>query len=144
MPQNENSKKRKGANSHILTYTLPKLHTTKNWYVDFSCLDPAEGKMRRKKYMLDAIEKLSDRRHRAKELIAQLTHRLVNGWNPWAEVSSERMYTKFTQVTGQYIKYIEKLTGNGTMKKKTGYDYQSRLNMLSEYNNSRAIPILYH
>ena len=56
------SKTRKGASiNNIVDYTLPKLHTGKNWYVDFTCFDPADGRMRRKKYMLDSIDKVSDR-----------------------------------------------------------------------------------
>ena len=129
------SKTRKGASlKEVITYTLPKLHTGKNWYVDFLAYDPVEGKMRRKKYMLDS---------RAIEIIATLTAKLRNGWNPWAEASTERQYARFDDVTALYLKYIDKLTANGTLKKKTAYDYQSRMNMLQEYNMSRAVPILY-
>ena len=42
-----------------------------------------------------------------------------------------------------YVRYIEKLTKNGTLKKKTSYDYMSRVRMLMEYNESRRIPIVY-
>lgn len=138
------SKSRKGASiNNIVDYTLPKLHTGKNWYVDFTCFDPADGRMRRKKYMLDSIEKISDRKKRAAEIIANATARLRNGWNPWAEASNERQYAKFSEVTSTYIKYIEKLATNNTLKKKTSYDYQSRMNMLLEYNTSRSTPIVY-
>lgn len=138
------SKTRKGSSIYnIVDYTLPKLHTGKNWYVDFTCFDPADGKMRRKKYMLDSIEKISDRKKRAAEIIANTTTRLRNGWNPWAEASTERQYSKFSEVTSLYIRYIEKLTSNNTLKKKTAYDYQSRMNMLLEYNTTKAIPIIY-
>lgn len=138
------NKTRKGAPvKDIVTYTLPKLHTGKNWYVDFQCYDPADGRMRRKKYMLDSIKKASDRRKRAVEIIANATARLKNGWNPWAEASNDRQYTQFTDVTALYSKYIAKLTANNTLKKKTAYDYLSRLNMLLEYNGSRGVPITY-
>lgn len=137
-------KTRKGSPiNNIVDYTLPKLHTGKNWYVDFTCFDPADGKMRRKKYMLDSIEKVSDRRKRAAEIIANATARLRSGWNPWAEASTERQYTKLSEVVSLYIRYIEKLTSNNTLKKKTSYDYQSRMNMLLEYNSTRSIPIVY-
>lgn len=137
-------KTRKGASiNNIVDYTLPKLHTGKNWYVDFSCFDPVDGKMRRKKYMLDSIAKVSDRKKRAAEIIANATARLKKGWNPWAEASTERQYSKFAEVTSLYIRYIEKLTDNNTLKKKTAYDYQSRMNMLLEYNSTRSTPIIY-
>lgn len=138
------SKTRKGSSiNNIIDYTLPKLHTGKNWYVDFTCFDPADGKMRRKKYMLDSIPKTSERKKRAAEIIANATARLRNGWNPWAEASTERQYCKFSEVTSLYIRYIEKLTSNNTLKQKTSYDYQSRMNMLLEYNSGRSLPIIY-
>lgn len=44
------SKTRKGASiKEVVTYTLPKLHTGKNWYVDFTCYDPVDGKDASKK-----------------------------------------------------------------------------------------------
>lgn len=138
------SKTRKGSTiNNIVDYTLPKLHTGKNWYVDFTCFDPADGKMRRKKYMLDSIAKISDRKKRAAEIISNATSRLRSGWNPWIEASTERQYAKFSEVTSLYIRYIEKLTSNNTLKKKTAYDYQSRMNMLLEYNSTRSNPITY-
>ena len=45
------STKRKGASLYnIVPYTLPQLHTGKNWYIDFKAYDPIEQKMKRKKY----------------------------------------------------------------------------------------------
>lgn len=138
------SKTRKGASiNNIVDYTLPKLHTGKNWYVDFTCFDPADGRMRRKKYMLDSISKISERKKRAAEIIGNLTAQLRRGWNPWAEASSERQYAKFSDVASLYIRYIEKLCANNTLKMKTLYDYQSRMKMLIEYNSTRSAPIIY-
>lgn len=43
------STKRRGASlNSIIPYTLPKLHTGKNWYIDFKAYDPLEQKMKRK------------------------------------------------------------------------------------------------
>lgn len=138
------SQKRKSNSiKEIIGYTLPKLHTGKNWYVDFMAYDPAEGRMKRKKYMLDSIGKASDKKKRAAEIIATVMERLHNGWNPWAEATTDRQYAKFTEVIDMYVRYIEKLTKNGTLKKKTSYDYMSRVRMLMEYNESRRIPIVY-
>ena len=136
-------KTRKGASiKDVVTYTLPKLHSGKNWYVDFQCYDPIDGRMRRKKFMLDSITKISERKKRAAEIIANTTNRLRQGWNPWIEATTERLYAQFPEVTSHYIRYIEKLTASNTLKKKTSYDYQSRMNMLLEYNLSR--PAFYH
>lgn len=46
----------------VIPYTQPKLHTGKSWYVDFVSYDPLEQKMKRKKYMLDGIKKVSERK----------------------------------------------------------------------------------
>ena len=58
--------------SEVLTFTYPKLHTGKTWYIDFMSFDPAEGKMKRKKYMLDSIPKITERRKRAAEVFERL------------------------------------------------------------------------
>lgn len=138
------SKIRKGASiSEVISYTLPKLHVGKNWYVDFLCYDPLEGRMKRKKYMLDSIQKQSERKRRATEIITNCTLRLRSGWNPWAEVSGSRQYTKLTDICELYVKYLDKLMVSKTIKVKTNTDYKSRLNILIEYNNSLAIPIIY-
>lgn len=136
------TQKRKGAPLHtVIHYTLPKLHTGKMWYVDFRALDPADGRMKRKKYMLSGIVKLSDRRRRAVELIANLSMRLYTGWNPWTEATDERHFTKYNDILDLYIRFLSKLNASGVMKQKTFYDYQSRLKVLREYNDARAHPI---
>lgn len=74
------SRQRKGSPlAAIVSYTLPKLHTGKNWYVDFTCYDPAEQKMKRKKYMLDGIAKVTERRKMAADIITSVTHACVPG-----------------------------------------------------------------
>ncbi len=137
-------KRRKGASpSEILNYTLPKLHTGRSWYVDFKCFDPACGQMKRKKYMLDSIRKVSDRKERAAEIMANVTVRLRKGWTPWADVSDRRGYAQLKDVLDLYRSHILKMLAAGSMKKKTHYDYTSRLNHLQEFISSRAIPIIY-
>lgn len=79
--------------SEVLSFTYPKLHTGKSWYVDFTSFDPATGTMRRKKYMLDGIPKITDRRKRAQEIIESLLKMLRAGWSPWVQVNDNRGYT---------------------------------------------------
>lgn len=138
------SKKRKGASlNEVISYTLPTLHSGKNWYVDFLCYDPLEEKMKRKKFMLDSIKKPSERKKRAAEIIANCTNRLRSGWNPWAEASNSRLYMKFSDVCELYVRYLNKLTATEVLKRKTNIDYQSRMNILVEYNQNMALPIIY-
>lgn len=138
------TKLRKGAPlSDILSYTLPKLHTGKTWYVDFMCYDPSEQKMKRKKYMLDGIEKITERRKRAADIIASVTSRLRSGWNPWVELSNSRQYAKVDAVLELYEKYLRKLFDTKAIKENTYLDYNKRIRVLKEYMQKHAMPILY-
>jgi hypothetical protein len=47
--------------SELLGFTYPKLHDGKSWYVDFYAVDPSTGEMRRKKYKLDGLKKVSEK-----------------------------------------------------------------------------------
>lgn len=135
---------RKGAPlTEILSYTLPRLHTGKNWYVDFSCYDPAEQKMKRKKYMLDGIYKVRNRKKMAADIIASLTNRLRTGWNPWSELSNSRQYAKVSAVLDLYVKYLQKLRNTNAIKENTYLDYTKRLRVLKEYMQNHAMPIMY-
>lgn len=136
--------KRKGASvDNIIGYTLPKLHTGKNWYIDFKAFDPLEQTMKRKKYMLDGIDKLSERKQRAAEVITNLTNQLRTGWNPWADTSNSRQYTQFIDIIQLYYKYITKLYKSHVFKETTFLDYKKRIKMLAEYNEKRLKPIIY-
>ena len=53
---------KKNSLAEVLGFTYPKLHTRKSWYIDFCSYDPSQGKMRRKKYMLDCISRVTERR----------------------------------------------------------------------------------
>ena len=122
---------------------MPKLHTGKTWYVDFMCYDPAEQKMKRKKFMLDGIAKVSERRKRAADIIVNVTAKLREGWNPWVEMSNSRQFTKVDAVINIYIRYLDKLHESQSIKDTTYLDYQKRLRVLQDYMNNHAIPIMY-
>lgn len=127
----------------IVSYTLPKLHTGKNWYVDFMSYDPAEQKMKRKKYMLDGVAKVTERRKMAAEIIASVSQRLRSGWNPWAELSNSRQYARVDEVINLYVKYLKKLHDAGSIKDSTLADYSKRLRVLREYMEKHTLPIMY-
>lgn len=137
-------RKRKGASlNSIITYTLPQLHTGKNWYVDFQSYDPLEQCMKRKKYMLDGIDKVTERKKRAAELITNLTNQLRKGWSPWADTSNSRQYSSFIDIIELYYKYIKKLCASKAIKENTLLDYKKRIRVLNEYNEKRVLPIIY-
>ncbi len=95
--------------SEVLSFTYPKLHTGKTWYVDFYAYDPATGKMRRKKYHLDGIKKISERRKRGIEMIESLLKLLRQGWNPWVQLDESRGFVSLDLGLEKYYNYVEKL-----------------------------------
>lgn len=117
----------------LIGFTLPRLHTGKNWYVDFFAYDPVTDRMKRKKYMLDRQKKRSERHIMATMLITNITQRLIQGWNPWVSNDSTRHMTGFAEVLFGYRQYVEALETKGTLRHKTAYDYLSRLGSLETY-----------
>lgn len=122
----------------VLKFTYPRLHQAKNWYIDFRAYDPVSGTMKRKKYMLDHVLKVSDRRRQAAEMIESITKLLRSGWSPWVNVDDNRGYTLLQDALHKYEAFLEKQP-----KKKTRHSYNSRLNVLREYIALQVIPPRY-
>lgn len=124
--------------SEVLNFTYPVLHTGKKWYVDFTSYDPAVGLMKRKKYHLDGIKKITDRRKRAAELIESLTKLLRQGWSPWINENESNNYVLVEKALDKYKKNIEKLQKYTTRK-----SYTSNLNTLETYIKEQLLPPKY-
>lgn len=132
------ARKKLNSLSDVLQFTFPKLHTGPKWYVDFYAYDPATDTMRRKKFHLDNIEKITERRKRANEMIESLTKLLRSGWSPWINAETNRSYTLLEDALEKYEAYVERMP-----KYKTRKAYTSRLNIFRKYNASRLLPIRY-
>lgn len=132
------ARKKLNSLSEVLKFTFPKLHTGSKWYVNFYAYDPATDTMRRKKYHLDNIEKITERRKRANEMIESLTKLLRSGWSPWINAETNRSYTLLEDALQKYEAYVERMP-----KYKTRKSYTSRLNIFRKYNASRLLPIRY-
>ncbi len=127
----------------VSNYSLPRLHEGKKWFVDFLCFDPAEGRMRRKKYHLDGIKSVRERRRRASELISTISARLREGWNCWADVESSRGYTLYENVRRMYTTYIEKLLSTGAIKENTYLGYKSYFANFNDWLHRSERPVVY-
>ena len=125
----------------VLPYSLPVLHTGKNWYVDFYCFDPVKGALRRKKYCLNKIKKNTDRKARAAEIITSVTARLRSGWNVWVKTESTREHTPFNECLELYKAYLSRSEENKSMKSKTAYGYLSYLGIFCDWLQTRATPL---
>lgn len=132
------ARKKLNSLSEVLQFTYPKLHTGPKWYIDFYAYDPAIDTMRRKKFHLDNIQKITERRKRANEMIESLTKLLRSGWSPWINAETNRSYTLLEDALEKYEAYVERMP-----KYKTRKAYMSRLNIFRKYNASRLLPIRY-
>lgn len=122
----------------MIGYSYPQLHTGKKWYIDFYAFDPVLGEMRRKKFMLNGIKSLRERKRKATELLEALMHQLRDGWNPWVNAQESRGFTLLSEVLDRYMEYIERKS-----RTKTKHSYQSRVNILNQYLSSCVLPIKY-
>ena len=125
----------------VLPYSLPVLHMGKTCYVDFFCLDPIVGKMRRKKYHLDKFKTVAEKKARAAEIIMSVTARLRSGWNVWIKTDSTREHTHFSECLELYKAYLERSEETGTMKSKTAYGYLSYLGIFTDWLQNRIVPV---
>lgn len=130
---------------NIVGFTLPRLHRGKQWYVDFFAFDPAEDRLKRKKYMLDRYKNQRDRENMASILIHNLFEKLTVGWNPWTNAVKTRQFTEFDTVLKRYAEYISSAERKGILKNKTAVDYRSRLNQFKLYmaENNAHIKYVY-
>ncbi len=128
---------------NVISYSYPKLHKGKTWYVDFLSYDPVEQKMRRKKYHLDGIKSLRERQARAAELIANITQRLREGWCPWVDAETKRQYTQMAQIFSIYSDYIAKLLRIGSIKRNTWLSWKSYMVVFSEWAEGSTAHLVY-
>ena len=107
----------------VYPWTYPVLHRTKkNWYVDFTILDPACGTMKRKKYMLNRYSTAKARMEMAKQKIMWIVEEVKNGWNPWVKAVTTREFTPWDTVLTRYKEYLLAAGRKGLLKPKTVYD----------------------
>ena len=103
----------------IVTFTLPKLHRGKSWYVDFFAYDPSIDGLRRKKYMLNRYKTRKEKESMATILIQNIYQRLIAGWNPFTQGKRTRQYTELSVVLQRYQDFISYQAEKGVMKIKT-------------------------
>ena len=129
--------------SIVISYTPPRLHTGKDWYVGWYSFDPVSQGLRRKKIKLNHIASKTERRIYAIDLINRVYEKLRNGWNPWVVTELSKSYTTFKDVCNYYDKLITKKTSGGMYRTETFVSYMSYLRNLKKYNDELKIPIVY-
>lgn len=125
------------------TWTPPVYHQGKENYIDFYAVDPATGRMKRKKIMLDRLHKKGVRNAYAKQVIEELTQKLVRGWNPFVEIKSNEQFTSWTEVCARYSQYCVKMNNDASFREETLRDYLSRMKILSEWVAASPFKVYY-
>lgn len=125
------------------SWTPPTYHKGKENYVDFYAIDPGTGKMRRKKIMLDRFPSVRQRNTYARQLLEELTQKLVRGWNPWVELKSGAQFTPWSEVCAAYRGYVAKLYSETSYREETVRDYLSRLKILEDWVSSSEFHVFY-
>lgn len=124
-------------------WTPPVYHRGKESYVDFYVIDPATGRMRRKKIMLGHIKTQRGRNSYARTLIEEITQKLLRGWNPWVESRSGAQFTTFREVCAHYRNYVVKLHNDSAFREETMRDYLSRLSILENWEGITVFKVFY-
>lgn len=127
----------------VIGWKQPTFHQASECYVAFSAFDPAVGRLRKKKIMLDHIKGKRNQRVYGEALIKRLTEKLMQGWNPWIEIVQPLEYTPFSDVCEQYKEYLIKLVREHNMREETLCSYTSRINNLTAWVETKKVPLFY-
>ena len=111
--------------------------------MDFYAFDPGQGRMRRKKIMLDHMKSQRSRNSYARSLVEELTQKLIRGWNPWVEVKAGAQFTSWNEVCSLYRQYVMKLHNDSAFREETMRDYLSRLNILEKWEGISTFKVFY-
>ena len=127
--------------SRVIDFIPPRRHEGKHSYIWFSQLDPVTGRLKRKKYMLDRYKPGRERDIIAGRIIANIYNNVLHGWNVWAPAVTSRSDTPLSEVLERYRAYIININKKNVLKRKTLYDYMSRLKIFEEYLGEQINPI---
>ena len=108
--------------SEVISYTPPKLYTGKkgnDWYIGFKAFDPLAGALRLKRIKLNHIEKISERRKYAADLIID---RLFSDG-----IIRQDTYIGYVSYLRNFLKY------NDSQKPPITYIYQLSKSYISEF-----------
>ena len=127
----------------IKSFKPARLATGKKWFIEYYIYNIELKKMVRKKIMLNSIEKLSERRAYANNLIRKLNSELAKGWNPYIEEENAKSYVLLKTTLDDFIKLNQKKYTEGDIREATILSYQSYYNKINEYIVSNKFVDLY-
>jgi integrase len=99
--------------------------------------------MKLKKIMLGHIKGKRNQRAYAEQMMERLTRKLINGWNPFVEKESPLEYTLFKDVCNKYKEYVFKMVDTDDMREQSAASYLSKLNVITEWVETKKIGLNY-
>ncbi len=144
MPKkNFSSQNKKTAINEIVGWKMPTFHQASECYVAVTAFDPAKGKLHTKKIMLNHIRGKRNQKVYGEALIKRLTEKLMQGWNPWIEITQPTEYTLFDEVCSKYEEYLLKLLREQNMREESVTSYLSRLRILRKWKEEEKVNLFY-
>ncbi|EFM01784.1 tyrosine-type recombinase/integrase [Hoylesella marshii] len=137
------SQNKQTAIDKIVGWKPPRFHQASECYVSLSAFDPTIGKFHTKKFMLGHIKGKRNQRQYGEALIKRLTEKLMQGWNPWVEVTQPLEYTSFDEACDRYREYLLKLLKEHNMREETAVSYISRLRVLRRWREKESVNLFY-
>ena len=112
----------------MLNYKYAEVSKGKKWYVHYMVINPASGKLARKRIYLQHIKDAKLRDRYARKLCNKINDKLDQGWNPFITEKSNKQYTEIRKA----FDYL--LVFKGSYLSKRGIDtYKSRIGVFLEW-----------
>lgn len=125
------------------SYRPASLHTGKEWYISFYAFDPQSDKLKRKRIKINFIDKASERRRYANELIKKININLAKGWNPFFDSKAHKAYRKIDEAMDHFLSFNTKKYKGGDIRRETWNEYNSKMHNLREWLTERNSIDLY-
>lgn len=103
-------------------------------YVFFSAIDPAQGKLRRKRIYIDHIREVKLRDRHAKKLIDHINSLLDAGKNPFIDQDNSKKYTTIDKA----LKFVIDFK-NLYIRKRTKHSFDSRINIFRNWLEKKEL-----
>jgi len=119
--------------SSNLYYLPPVLREGKETYVEFYALYPPTGKLRRKRIKLNRIQNKSERRKYGRKLCAEISAKLICGWNPFYEAIAPRACISARDAVNSFLTSKQKTCEPASMA-----SYRSMAKLFLDWLNIRG------
>lgn len=118
-----------------LDYIPPRLTEGKDWYISYSVMDFATGKMRRFRIKINRIKSIKERRATAKIIMARLSAQLSLGWSPLIQKDAPRAETPLCDALDSFLKVKTKEAEENSIR-----SYRSYVKRLRSWMKEYGMP----